>query len=327
MLRFGGKLAFILPLLALTEMPIANAQVQTSVKVADKDYTVTEFPGATRHMVQLAGPEGAAMVTVANDKITAYINPPGGGAFKALIDQVWAAYQAQKAGAPAGQQASNAPPADDPNAALRAQVAALTAQTQARAAGLSPSAIPKEPVLDHVTDDGAIVNDPQLGSVIVSDNGMKYTWTVAPPGGKPAHYTAEFEGGDTEAGAGKKTLKLVKGAGTAVVDSVSTRANATNSLTTNTDVWKIEEEQGKAKTLVYESGGLRVGNYVAATGRDPMGDRAGYMLFEVSKIYELTKQEIAKAKQNGKTVAFDTTTDRVQRGELALQKATEDYRK
>jgi hypothetical protein len=49
------------------------------------------------------------------------------------------------------------------------------------------------------------------------------------------------------------------------------------------------------------------------------------MLFEIGKIYELTKQQIASAKQAGKAIEFDPTTDRVKRGELALQSATKDY--
>jgi hypothetical protein len=69
MLRFAGTMLVVLPLLALTETPSANAQDQTSVKVAEKEYTVTELPGGARHMVQLSGPEGAAMVMVMKDKI------------------------------------------------------------------------------------------------------------------------------------------------------------------------------------------------------------------------------------------------------------------
>ena len=269
------------------------------------------------------------MVSVVKDKITAYISPPGGGAFKALIDDVWAAYQTQKSGGSVGQQATATPSADEQNAALRAQVAALTAQAQARAAGVVPATGlglgAKDPTLDHVTDDGAVFNDPKLGSVTVGDNGMKYTWTLAPGGTKPAHYTAEFEGSETEAGAGKKALKLAKGVGTAVVDSRNTHANATSSITGNTDVWRIKEEEGKTKTLLYESGGLRTGGYIEYTGRDPLGRRGEDMLYEISRIYELAKREIAAATQNGKAVSFDTTTDRAQRGEAALKKATEDY--
>jgi hypothetical protein len=301
---------------------MAQSPTQTSIKLNDKDYTVTEFNGRTSHMVQLSGPEGQAMVSVANGKITAYLSPPGGGPYKDLIDQLWAAYQAQKSGSPVGQQAASTTPADDPNAARRAQVDALIAQRQA---GAGPLGGPKELTIDHLTEDGAVVNDPKLGKVTVSDNGMKLTWTVAPNGTMPAYYTAEFEGGDKEAGAGAKTGKAIKGFGTAVAGSMNTHANAASSMTTSTDVWRIREEEGKTTTLVYESGGVRTGGYIASTGRDPTGRMGQDTLFEISKVYALAKQEIVSAQKNGKTIAFDPATDRVQRGELALQKATQDY--
>jgi hypothetical protein len=47
---------------------------------------------------------------------------------------------------------------------------------------------------------------------------------------------AEFEGGEEEAGAGAKAGKVVKGFGTALGDSLNTRANAASSITSNTDV-------------------------------------------------------------------------------------------
>jgi hypothetical protein len=52
-------------------------------------------------MVMLSGPAGNAMVQVDGDKITAYISPPGGGAYKAVIDKVWNGYLASKGGATA----------------------------------------------------------------------------------------------------------------------------------------------------------------------------------------------------------------------------------
>ena len=67
----------------------ANAQIQqTAVKVDNKDYTVTEMRGGrTGHMVQLAGPEGTAMVMINNDNnITAYKSPPGGGGLQDFIN-------------------------------------------------------------------------------------------------------------------------------------------------------------------------------------------------------------------------------------------------
>lgn len=316
MLRIGKVFVCLLALASF-----AAGQSQTSVKVNDKEYTVTEFQGRSSHMVQFSGPEGSAMVTVSKDKITAYINPPGGGAFKDLIDQVWTAYQAQKSGQAGGQQASAA---DDPHAALRAKVDAMTAQAQERATGSATGS--KEIAIDHLTDDGAVINSPKLGAVTVSDNGMKFTWTVAPNGAKPARYTAEFEGGEKEAGAGKKALKFIKSGGTALADSMNTHANAASSITSNTDVWRIREVEGKIKTLVYESGGMRTGGYIAATGRDPIGRRGEDTLFEISKVYAMAKQAIDMAKKNGTQIAFDSATDRARRGEAALQKAVQDYK-
>ncbi len=109
----------------------AQAQQQTSIKVDGKDCIVTEYQGGrSGHMVSLTGPDGTAMISVNNaGKIVAYISPPGGiyngSDMKPLINQVWAAYLDQKNGNGASAQQ---PPADDPNAALRAQTAALAAQ-------------------------------------------------------------------------------------------------------------------------------------------------------------------------------------------------------
>jgi hypothetical protein len=78
-----------------------NSIKQTSVKLGGKTYTVTLYPqpigGAG--MVMLSGPEGNAMVQVEDDKITAYISPPGGGSQKTLIDNIWNAYLSSKGGA------------------------------------------------------------------------------------------------------------------------------------------------------------------------------------------------------------------------------------
>jgi hypothetical protein len=125
----------------------ANAQIQqTTIKVDNADCTVTEMStgrGPT-HMVQLAGPQGAAMISVDRDnKIVAYLSPPGGGQYKALIDKVWAAYLDQKNGGagavPAATTAAGGPtPAAEPSdssTALRDQANAILANAQARAAG------------------------------------------------------------------------------------------------------------------------------------------------------------------------------------------------
>jgi hypothetical protein len=148
----------------------ALAQQQTSVKVDDKDYTVTEFPGRSMHMVQLAGPEGAAMVSVQNGKITAYISPPGGGGKQDLINKVWNAYQDQKKGNAVAN--SNAAPAggtnpDDPNAAARAEMMAKANAVIAAAGNLS-RANPLAPAnlsVEFPAGGGAIVHGTKHGDV------------------------------------------------------------------------------------------------------------------------------------------------------------------
>jgi hypothetical protein len=324
MLRFAKTLALVLPLVALTKVPQASAQTQTTVKVDDGEYTVTaQMRG---RMFLITTPDGRTAMIMPTASGYNIVSPPNGiynGVdYKPQIAKIWKAYQDQKTGTsttPAPAPSTEASP-NDPNAARRAQVEIMIAQAQARVAGSGA----KEIAIDHLTDDGAVINDPKLGMVTVSENGMKFTWTVAPNGAKPAYYTAEFEGGEKEAGAGAKTGKVIKGFGTALGDSLNTHANAASSITTNTDVWRVREEEGKIKTLVYESGGMRTGGYIAATGRDPIGRRGEDMLFEISRIYELAKQQIATAKQAGKAIAFDSSTDRVKRGESALQNATKD---
>src|SRR5580658_6310824 len=104
----------------------AQTQQQTSIKVDGKDYTITEFPGRTTHLVQLSGPEGAAMVSVQNGKITSYINPPGGGGQQDLINKVWNAYQDRKNGNPAANNNAAPPPAVTPPPAGAPASAGLT---------------------------------------------------------------------------------------------------------------------------------------------------------------------------------------------------------
>src|SRR5277367_3544289 len=210
---------------AIVAPAAANAQIQqTSVKIDGKDYTVTEMPAGRSpvHMVQLAGPEGAAMVQVNRDnKITAYLSPPGGGEYKAQIDELWAEYLKQKNGAAT---ASSAPANEpDPNAALRAQAADITARAQARANGVTSSANSTERTVKGIAPGGGvIVHDPNLGGsggvdVTISLDCMKATWVIAANGMPPVKMTAEFEGGDQPASAGAKALKGAKGAGSAVL--------------------------------------------------------------------------------------------------------------
>ncbi len=315
---------------------LVNAQItQTTVKLDGKDYTVTEMPAgrSPAHMVQLAGPEGTAMVQVNNDhKITAYLSPPGGGGQKDLIDKVWAAYLEQKSTtASAGSTPASAPA--DPNAALRAQAAAITAHAQERANGTTAPASDQR-VVKSLNDSSIVVFDPKLGTdVTISDNLMKATWTVTPkvPQGlpvaaKPENFEAFFEGGDKPAGAGAKVGKLVKGTTTATLDSMNTRADATSSITSNTDVWRVNEQEGKIKKDVFESGGMRTGSYVAYTGRDPGGSQGESILVAIREDLILAKQTIEAAQKNGQAKGFDFSTDRFQRGWTALESATKDYK-
>jgi hypothetical protein len=315
---------------------VASAQItQTTVKVDGQDCTVTEMRGgrSPTHMVQLAGPAGTAMVQVDKDnKITAYLSPPGGGAYKDLIDKVWAAYLEQKSKtAPASSTPTNE--SADPNAALRAQAAAIAAQAQARANGTTAPAS-GERVVKSLNDASIVIFDPKLGTdVTISDNLMKATWTVTPkvPQGlpvaaKPENFEAFFEGGDKPAGADAKVGKLVKGTTTATLDSMNTRADATSSITSNTDVWRVNEQEGKTKKDVYESGGMRTGGYVAYTGRDPAGNQGESILVAIREDLILAKQTIEAAQKNGQAKGFDFTTDRFQRGWTALESATKDYK-
>jgi hypothetical protein len=244
---------------------------------------------------------------------------------------VWAAYLEKKT-ATAPVDSTRAPEPVDPNAALRAQAAAITAQAQARGNGVTASASDQR-VVKSINDTSIIIFDPKLGAdVTLTDNLMRATWTITPkvPAGmsveaKPQNFEAFFEGADQEAGAGKKTVKFLKGAGTAIADSGNTRANATSSITAKTDVWDVKEHEGKITKNVFESGGMRTGGYVASTGRDPGGSQGESILVAIRKDIELAKQAILDAQQKGQSTGFDLTTDRVQRGLDSLQAATKDY--
>ncbi len=310
----------------------ASAQMtQVSVKVDNKDYTVTEMRGGRAgHMVQLAGPEGTAMVMVDNDnKITAFISPPGGGGQQDLISKVWAAYLAQKhETAPAGTPPKNDSP--DPNAALRAQAAAITAQAQQRANGTISLVPGGQRAVKNITNDSITVYDPTLkADVTFTENLMKAEWSVTPqvPAGLPTvaqtqYYTAFFEGGDKPASAGAKTTKLLQGSLIGTADAANTRANATNTIGTDPDkMWRVNEKTGKVTQDLYESGGMRNGQYAAATGRDPMGDMGLSKLVAVKADLDFAKAAIETAQQNGQATGFNLSTDRFQRGTKALEAA------
>lgn len=313
-------------------VPAITAQMtQVSVRVDNKDYTVTEMRGGrASHMVQLAGPEGTAMVMVDNDnKITAFISPPGGGGQQDLINKVWAAYLAQKNGTTAAA-ATPGNEASDPNAALRAQAAAVAAQAQARANGATTPAPGGQRAVKTIADNSITVYDPTLNAdVTFTENLMKAEWSITPqvPAGLPTvaqtqHFTVFFEGGDKPAGAGAKTGKVLKGTLIGIGDAENTRANATNTIGGNPDkMWRVNETTGKVTQDLYESGGMRNGQYAAATGRDPMGDMGKAKLIAVKADLDFAKTAIATAQQNGQAMGINLSTDRVQRGTKALEDA------
>jgi hypothetical protein len=278
-------------------------------------------------MVQLAGPQGAALISVdRNNKIISYLNPPGGGEYKALIDKVWAAYLDQKAGSAS----ANSTPANepDPNAALRAQTAAIVAQAQARANDMSSSAISKERTVKGLAPDGGvIVHDPNLGGidgadVTISPDGMKGTWIVDPGRGyPPTKYTAEYEGGDQPASEGAKFSKAAKGFGTAVLQSENTRGDAMVNMSKNPDNdWRIVSEGSNGKRMT-ELGGYREGAYKAYVGNDPLKDLAEKQLEAIK--FDLQAAQDYKGPDGNPTVVL--SSERSQRGLTALDKITKAY--
>ena len=142
---------------------------------------------------------------------------------------------------------------------------------------------------------------------------------------KPENFEAFFEGGDKPASAGSKTGKFLGSGAIATLDSENTRANAASSISVNPDkAWRVNEQEGKIKKNVYESGGMRVSAYQASTGRDPGGMQGESILAAVKGDLELAKQTVEEAQKKGQATGFDLTTDRVQRGWTALQAATKD---
>ncbi len=322
----------VLPITAIALVHTLQAQTQSKVTVDGKDYTVTEFPGRSMHMVQLTDNQTqlSAMVSVQNGKITAYISPPGGGGQQDLINKVWKAYEAAKGGtaansaAPAGGAAGQQTPAGTDDLAARRAQADAAVQAALQRAGQATTPVSAKPhTVKNLTADGAVVADPVLGDVTIGDNGMKFTWAITSDRAAPVYYTVSFKGGEQEAGEGKKILKGAKGLGTAIGNSMNTSAGAATSMTTKTDVWQEVTQSGKTKRLVYESGGFRTG--AGITERDPMASRAVDDLYKLLQDLDLAKDAIAKAQQGGQQIAFDVTTDRFQRGYKALQDATSAY--
>lgn len=313
----------------------AQPQQQTSVKAGGKDYIVTEYQaGRSPHMVSLTGPDGTAMVSVnSKNEIITYISPPGGiyngSDMKPLINQVWAAYLDQKNRTATSGITPGGEPAD-PNAALKAQAAAITAQAQERANGTTTMAPGGQRAVKNISNDSITVYDPILkADVTFTENLMKAEWSVTPqvPAGLPTvaqtqYFTAFFEGGDKSADAGAKTGKFLKGSLIGIGDAGNTRANATNTIGTDPDkMWRVNEKSGKVTQDVYESGGMRNGQFVGATGRDPMGNIGLSKLVAVKADLDFAKAAIETAQQNGQAMGFNLSADRFQRGTKALEAA------
>lgn len=330
MLRFTRVFFLLLPLVLVAGGSRCMAQEQTTVKVDDKDYTVTSL--SRGRMFQITTPDGRTAMIMPTASAYNIISPPNGVYngidYKPQIAKIWKAYQDQKGGTTATTPTS----VNDPNAARRqAQLDAANAQAakaQAHAGGVNRTGGDEKPVFKAFTESGAIVTHPKFGDVTVSDNGMKYSWTINPVDprtgekGVPSIYTVSFEGGDTEAGAGAKTGKLLRGLGTGIGNGMNHNANAASSMTTKTDVWKEVEQHGSTKQLVFESGGMRVGGQIGYNGRDPVGNQGEADLNLVKGLWAVVSDEIAKAKATNQTVPFDPTTDRFKRGMDSLDQAT-----
>ena len=313
---------------AVITIASAQAQQPTQIKVDGKDYTVTEMPGRTMHMVQLSGPEGSAMIMVNNqNQITMYASPPGGGSFKSLIDSVWSAYVKGKSGnaaAPAG--ATN-----DPNAALRAQADAVARQTLQRT-GTGPDAS-RERRIEFDETGAAIVTDPDLnGKVTIATEvikangsevsaGLQFTVLVEPGRGAPPELeTWTYKGGLEPAGEGKKLGHGVKGTMEAVLNSHNPRADAGVDICGNIDnCFSIIAKSGGHETR-NEIGGYDSSTYAAYTGRDPKHDMEARKAHALSLDLAAVKEAIAAGNTGGKTPALDLTSDRFKREEAALDR-------
>jgi hypothetical protein len=338
--------------------PAANAQTQTTFKVDGASWTVTEYPTPalpskvakliTSHTAMisgiLSGQQAMAMIRVsdlANNKneITAIISPPGGIVpdgtpqgkdYRPLIGQVWDAYLRQKNQAAPANTASAGGPADPNNAeAPKVQAVDIAAPVQNRGTGgtIAPAAGGQREV-KSLTNDSITVYDPTLKTdVTFTQSLMNATYTVTPkvPAGmpisaRPESFHVYFEGGDEEAGAGKRALKAIKGTLTGAADSLNHRANAASSITTKTDVWRIKETVGHTTQSVYESGGTRVGGQTVE-GRDPEASVALRILGAIKEDLDFAKAEILKAQQDGNAANFDLKSDRFVRGTQALTSA------
>jgi len=291
----------------------AHAQNPTTITLDGKNYTVTELPGRTMHMVQLAGPEGTAMVMVNNqNQITMYANPPGGGDYKSLIDNVWKAYVDQKNGTAAkapGAAPAPQPPAasstNDPNAALREQAAAMAAQAQQRAGAVTNP--PMLVVKEFPAGGGAIVTKGSRTITLTAD-GADATIIDQSVTGKSRTEKASYEGNGTDGDYKVDSGKVAKGMGQALV--FSGNAHMENRIQTTKDRWKITDGNGHTLT---SSGGFNA----SMESREPQKSIGDDVLRDVYAATQAAKDEAAKRKAAGQPAQFDP--DSTPRGQHAYK--------
>lgn len=276
-------------------------------------------------MVQLAGPEGAAMVMVdPNNKITAYISPPGGGGQQDLIKKVWEAYLETKGATPPAAPALSPAPADA-NDVLRQQAADIANQTHGRQGGGNTMGSTERTVKGTNDAGELVVHDPTLGAaggtdVAISRDGMKATWVVAANGMPPVKMTAEFEGGDQPASQAAKMAKGAKGVASVIGHGYDTRASGTVDVSGDPDKnWRVISE-GQNGTHTTELGGFRQGVMAAKIG-DPAQTIATKQLESVK--LDLKVAQGYTAADGSAAVVF--TSDRSKRGLAALDEITKVY--
>jgi hypothetical protein len=127
---------------------------------------------------------------------------------------------------------------------------------------------------------------------------------------------------ENKAGAGAGLAKGVKGTLTGALDSQNHHADATSSITTNTDVWRVKVKEGNTTRDVYESGGSRVGGLTATgTPRDPGASQGLSILAKIKADQDFAEAAVEAAQKNGQAQGFDLRSDRFGRGTEALTAA------
>lgn len=296
----------------------ANAQMQqTSIKVDNADCTVTEMPAgrSPTHLVQLTGPQGAAMISVNKDnKITAYLSPPGGGEYKALIDKVWAAYLDQKNGgagaaptatAAAGGPTQAAEPSDS-SKALQDQANAILANAQARAAG---GTVGGKLTVDFPASGGAVVTK---GSRVLtlSPDGADVTVVDTSVTGQSRTERASYEGDGTDKDYDVDIGKAVKG----TLQAGLLTYGGENRVQATKDRWKLTNAKGNTIT---SSGGVNL----SFEKHDTEASIGNQVLRDVGAAEKAAQEEATNRKNAGRPVGFDREGDpRGRHAEISLNK-------